>query len=226
MNKHLYWLLPILFLLLLAPFTSYLDIFISRCFFSPHNISFTHTPLLKSIYHLGPIPGLTSVAISLFLLLSSYFYKPFKRFTAPALSLTLTLALGSGLLINVILKDHWNRPRPKQIVEFGGLQNYRPFYSPNFDVPPEPSKSFPSGHASMGFFFFSLCFLAKRHKSRFLFSIGVFLTVTLGSSLSLTRIAQGGHFFSDTIISALIMWLTALAIDWLVYERLKLNKPY
>ena len=34
--------------------------------------------------------------------------------------LALTLALGPGLLVNGLLKEHWSRPRPGEVVEFGG----------------------------------------------------------------------------------------------------------
>ncbi|MFT4553423.1 MAG: lipid A 4'-phosphatase [Chlamydiales bacterium] len=224
MNKYLFWAIPTLTLLLLTPFTPALDISIARAFYNPENISFTHSVWLKAIYHWGVIPGIATVAISIFILISSFFHTPWKVFRAPALSLILSLALGSGLIINVILKDHWNRPRPKQVVEFGGQQQYRPYYSPNFDTPPEPSKSFPSGHASMGFFFLSLCLVAKRHKSRVLFISGLTLTVILGSLLSMTRIAQGGHFFSDIVLAAFIMWYTALTIDWYLYDKIKLHR--
>ena len=39
-----------------------------------------------------------------------------------ALFLIATLALGPGLLTNVILKDHWGRPRPIDVRQFGGVE--------------------------------------------------------------------------------------------------------
>ncbi len=66
----------------------------------------------------------------------------------------------------------------------------------------------------MGFYFFSLIFLGKGLNSRFLYYSGLFLVVTLGGALSLTRILQGGHFFSDVLASAVIMWYTS----WALYE--------
>lgn len=224
MNKYFLWITPTLLLILLTPFTPELDLSFAKAFYKAEIISFTHSKWLKTIYHWGVIPGLLTGAISVFILISSYFHAPWRTFRTPALSLILSLALGSGLIINVILKDNWNRPRPKQVVEFGGQQHYRPYYSPNFETPPEPSRSFPSGHASMGFFFFSLCLVARRHGSKALFISGVALTVTLGFLLSVTRIAQGGHFFSDTVIAAYIMWYTALTIDWWLYDKIKLHR--
>ena len=40
------------------------------------------------------------------------------------LFLMATLALGPGLLVNVILKDHWGRPRPIDVTQFGGEQHF------------------------------------------------------------------------------------------------------
>ncbi|PWB64999.1 MAG: PAP2 family protein, partial [Deltaproteobacteria bacterium] len=38
--------------------------------------------------------------------------------------LLLCVIIGPGLIINGILKDHWGRPRPRQIVEFAGRMEY------------------------------------------------------------------------------------------------------
>src|SRR6476619_7728679 len=34
-----------------------------------------------------------------------------------------TMILAPGLLVNVLLKDHWGRPRPIDVTQFGGNQN-------------------------------------------------------------------------------------------------------
>ena len=36
------------------------------------------------------------------------------------LFLTTTLALAPGLVTNIILKDNWSRPRPIDVIQFGG----------------------------------------------------------------------------------------------------------
>lgn len=222
-KKHCSWLLPLFILILLTPFTPFLDLTTSNFFFNKETSSFVQHPFLKAIYHLGVLPGLLTAAIALFFLVGTFFCTSWKRFLAPALSLILTLAIGSGLIINTILKENWNRPRPKQTLQFGGQQKYRPYYLPNLDTPIEPSKSFPSGHASMGFYFFSLSLIFLRHKRKKLFIYVTIISIILGGLLSFTRIAQGGHFFSDVIISAFIMWLTALCINWWLYDKLKLH---
>jgi lipid A 4'-phosphatase len=40
------------------------------------------------------------------------------------LFLMATMALGPGLLVNVGLKDHWSRPRPIDVTQFGGDQHF------------------------------------------------------------------------------------------------------
>ena len=42
------------------------------------------------------------------------------------LFLAICLSMGPGILANVVLKDHWGRARPKQVVEFGGAKTFTP----------------------------------------------------------------------------------------------------
>jgi len=144
-----------------------------------------------------------------------------KAYRKAAWILVLSLALGAGLIANVILKDHWGRPRPTQIEEFGGTMSFRPFYMPNFSISTlkESKKSFPSGHATMGFYFLSLYFVGKRYDNKLIYFLGILLTVSLGTALGITRLAQGGHFFSDIIATAAIMWYTALILDTIIHKN-------
>jgi hypothetical protein len=36
------------------------------------------------------------------------------------LFILLSVILGPGLLVNLVFKDHWGRPRPRQVVALGG----------------------------------------------------------------------------------------------------------
>ncbi|MCE2981992.1 MAG: phosphatase PAP2 family protein, partial [Parachlamydia sp.] len=105
----------------------------------------------------------------------------------------------------------WGRPRPRQVQAFGGTHPFIPFYQPSFHAL-ERFKSFPSGHSSMGFYFFSLVFLGRQQRNKKLVQCGWGMALGLGAALSLARIAQGGHFLSDTLFSGLIMWGTAWAL--------------
>ena len=70
----------------------------------------------------------------------------------------------------------------------------------------------------MGFYFFSLALVFKRWGRRGLFYAAMAFSFALGIALGITRMAQGGHFLSDVLATALIMWLTAYACDWLAYS--------
>lgn len=212
--------LPAFALLFISPVAESIDLSLSSYFYEPVHQTFSHSYPLKLIYHLGPFPALLTAFFSLLGLAASFFYPSLIKHRPSFLSLSLTLIIGSGLIINAGLKEYWQRPRPKQIEAFGGSQNYQNFYLPNLQETPEPFRSFPSGHASMGFYFLSLALVARRYNHKPLLYAALFLTYTLGPLLSFTRIAQGGHFFSDVLASAAIMGLVALIIDTTLYKRL------
>lgn len=209
---------PLLLWLLFTPLSPWIDKKIAYYFYNES--SFQTNSLWNAVYFYGIWPAWVAIFFATLALIYSFFSVN-KRLLKPALFLLLTLAVGSGLIIHGILKDHWGRPRPKQVIEFGGHQPFRPYYDNNIGHQPEPSKSFPSGHASMGFYFFTFILLGNFYKSRWLYWTGMILSWGLGILLSLTRIAQGGHFFSDTLASALIMWLTAWTFYYILFGSME-----
>lgn len=204
-------LIPILLLIFFAPWSDQIDLWISGQFF--HAEQFQSSPLLDGIYHYGLLPGWLLAGAAAVGLIFSFIFSSLHKWRCVCLYLVLTLAIGSGLIAHLILKDHWGRPRPKQSVEFGGGQPFRPFYSPNLLHQAEPSKSFPCGHCTMGFYFFALMLLGIRYKHKQIFWLGLGLSLSLGVLLGYARIAQGGHFFSDVLVSAFVMWWTALLLS-------------
>ena len=134
--------------------------------------------------------------------------------------MTLTLVIGAGLVTNLGFKEYWGRPRPKQVIEFGGKHEYRPFWIPDFHTRHDPQRSFPSGHVAMGFYFLSMVLVGKRYHSPLLKNMGLFLVIFLGGGLMIARVVQGGHFFSDVIVSPILMWYVAKGVDWWLYSRL------
>ena len=70
-----------------------------------------------------------------------------KLFTGRRLMfLTLSFALGPGLIVNVILKNASHRPRPTQVETFGGANPFRPWYA--FDGGCATNCSFVSGEVA------------------------------------------------------------------------------
>jgi len=122
------------------------------------------------------------------------------------------LIVGPGLVVNATLKDHWDRPRPRQVVEFGGEWAYEPPFSPTFEC--QNCHSFVSGHASIGFFFFSIALFSRRRK-------WLWLPVIAGSVIGATRIVQGGHYFSDVVFSGWVVWFCSLILYALFFEPKK-----
>ncbi len=221
MNKQtLTWLIPIILMILIAPFTPWLDLSIAKYFYHPENLAkFSTGPLFDFVFNYGIVPAWIVFIFSTIILSLSYILKRFTSWRAPCLVLVLSFVMGAGFFTHLLLKDHWGRPRPRQVTEFGGTQNFRPFYSPNFFDQPEPSKSFPCGHCSMGFYFFALALVGYRLNKKWLTYLGFGIALALGVLLGACRIMQGGHFFSDVLFSALLMWLTALSMDFLIYSN-------
>jgi lipid A 4'-phosphatase len=111
-----------------------------------------------------------------------------------ALYLLVAIALGPGLVTNVVFKDHWGRARPREVIEFGGKRQFTPALIISNQCP--KNCSFYSGHAAIGFFWASLAFVLRR---RYLFIVGFIL----GWLFGLLRLFQGAHFLSDIVFAGL-----------------------
>ena len=135
---------------------------------------------------------------------------PFDRRTIPFL--LLSIAIGPGLLTNTVLKDHWGRARPSQVVEFGGTKLFTPVLQPSDQC--GHNCSFPSGHGAMAFSLVGLGFLpATRRRRQWVTGAAL----GFGALVALVRIGQGGHFLSDNIFAALLVGAVAWGLHrWVV----------
>lgn len=115
--------------------------------------------------------------------------------------LFLVLVLGAGVIVNVALKDNFGRARPRDIVQFGGVEHY----TPPFVISGQCTKncSFSSGEAAGGFFSLALALALSRRRAVFVAALGI------GALVSFCRIASGAHFFSDTVVSFFVMLIVA-----------------
>lgn len=155
------------------------------------------------LYDNGPRPAL--IVSVLALIWTIYVGVKRRKLEREALYLALVMIIGPGILVNAILKPMWGRPRPAELEQFGKKEQYERLweYDPSSD-----GKSFPSGHASTGFYFFALGFLCYRKRSRWTgiaFAGGIAFGLVMGS----VRVIQGGHFVSDVLWAAGICWFTA-----------------
>lgn len=166
-------------------------------------------PLWKGLYHFGTIPALLVTLASLVALARGWRGGRPAPWSKAAAYLVLCMAVGPGILVNLVLKDHWGRPRPRDVRNFGGEYPAETVWVRD---PSSPGKSFPCGHCTMGFYFFApgilLWRLGRRRMSRGVFSLAWGLGILLG----VARILQGGHFASDVLWGAGICWLVSLGL--------------
>jgi lipid A 4'-phosphatase len=121
----------------------------------------------------------------------------------------LALAIGPGLVVNVLFKDHWGRARPAQIAAFGGEARFSPAFVPSDQC--GRNCSFPAGDPSVGFVLVGAGFLAATPRLR---RTLVGAALGLGAVIGIARLAQGGHFLSDVIASGFLVFATT----WLLHR--------
>jgi lipid A 4'-phosphatase len=156
------------------------------------------------LYHWGVLPGIALGVVGVTVFLLSFSVSWLKEHRQPGLYLALALALGPGLIVNGLMKPWWGRPRPCQVMEFGGEASYRPPLELGHYF---PGASFPSGHASIGFALMAPMFLAyrrHRHLAGAFFALGMIGGTIMGAA----RIVQGRHFLSDVMWSAAAVYFT------------------
>lgn len=176
----------------------------------------------KWIYHFGTLPAVVMAVAALTALLLGLRGGNLASWTKAAAYLVLCMAIGPGILVNLVLKDHWGRPRPRDVDTFGGDYPAERVWIAD---PASPGKSFPCGHCTMGFYFFAPGIMLW-HLGRRRAAVGMFaLAVGLGLLLGIARILQGGHFASDVLWGAGICWLVALGLFYAMGldERLEWN---
>ena len=128
------------------------------------------------------------------------------------LFLCASLIVGSGLIVNLGLKDHSHRPRPVHVREFGGDEDFRPWF--RFDGACRRNCSFASGEAASGAWMLAPALLAPPpFQTVAIIGAGIFAIAT-----SALRLAFGGHFLSDVLFGGLISAFVVVAM-WRVYAR-------
>ncbi len=169
----------------------------------------------KQLYHYGNIPALIVVLGALIVLAKSFFKEKTAKYQKMAGFLVLVMLLGPGIIVNSVLKQHWGRPRPREVVEFGGHSKFERVC--DYDKM-SGGNSFPCGHATMGFFFFAPALLFRRKKLKF---YGILLFAWIyGLAIGMARIIQGGHFTSDVLWAAMIVYW----VSYLLYYLMGLDK--
>ncbi len=213
--------IPLIALLSLSlPFYLWdIDLLVSGWFYNASALN--PWPLLEKwpwylLYSFGTWPALALAVLALLLVVAGIFYRQLHRYRRHALYLVAVMIIGPGLIVNVIFKDNFGRPRPRDIIEFGGQQQYHVLLQPDWG---NKGRSFPCGHCSCAFYFFVLYFLLKRSKRRWLSFAGLAFGVSYGLLMGIARIGQGGHYVSDVMWSAGFVYLTAAGLYHIMYVK-------
>ncbi len=133
---------------------------------------------------------------------------PRRRLFIPGRAIILmiaTLALAPGLLANVVLKDHWGRPRPIDVTEFKGDEQFVPWWDPRGPCP--KNCSFIAGEPSGAFWTLAPAALAPPPWR----AVAYAGALVFGAAIGALRMAGGGHFFTDVVFAGvftfLIIWI-------------------
>lgn len=118
-----------------------------------------------------------------------------------------SLALGPGLLVNGVLKEHWGRYRPFDVSEFGGSGKFVAWWDPRGGCP--TNCSFVSGDVAGAMWTIAPAALAPPQWRALAY--GAALTLT--GAMAAIRVMQGGHFSSDVIFAGVFTFL----VIWLCY---------
>lgn len=212
-SKTGFWIALLLCILLSILFVIFpqIDIQISSIFFNHGYFLKQEWMTIVRIIFASAIFWL--IVILIFTILWSVLRKKYQMIRS-ALYLLLCFSLGPGLLVNVILKDHWGRPRPVQVTQFGGNKTFQKPWVISQQC--DTNCSFVAGEPSAAFAFFALLALIKKKK---IWQWPVTCLLTLNWLLiSYIRIAEGGHFLSDILIGATLTYMVIWICYYLVYK--------
>jgi len=194
------------------------DIALERYFYSTEKgWLLTYLPFWDFLYRYGIFPGYFLAFAGLIMITLSYWNVKYINYRKASMVLIFTLVVGPGLIVNLVLKDHTGRPRPREITEFGGNEK---FVCVCEKAATNDGKSFPCGHCSMGFYL-AIPYLFLRNRKKILAYSVLALGVGYGIIIGIARMMAGGHFASDVLWAGGIVWLTALT----GYYLFRADKP-
>ena len=122
------------------------------------------------------------------------------------------LALGPGLIVNGLLKEFWGRPRPVNLDVFGGDAVHQMVWVISDWC--DGNCSFVSGEASSSAWLVAAALVTPKQVRPYATAI----TLLYAMSLSLNRIAFGGHFLSDVVLAWLICGLVFAILYRLIFD--------
>jgi len=192
-----------------------LDLKIASLFYDPAAHAFAATGDWVPYVRDAATALITLLVAPAFLAIAGKLIMPKRRMLIPgraALFLSVTLILGPFLLANVILKDHWARMRPTDIVAFGGAERFTPWWDPSGPCP--DNCSFIGGEASSAFWTLAPAALTPPQWRPLAYGAAV----AFGAAIGGLRMAGGAHFFTDIVFAGVFMFLVIWTLHGLIYR--------
>jgi membrane-associated PAP2 superfamily phosphatase len=139
--------------------------------------------------------------------------RPRSRMAVPGRAvvyLITTIVLAPLLTANVLFKDNWARPRPRDVAAFGGTESFVPWWDPRGTC--KENCSFVAGEAAGAFWTLAPASLAPAPWRPLAYAAAI----VFGAAIGTLRMAFGGHFFSDVVFAGVFTFL----IIWIVHALL------
>ena len=203
-NKFNLSLVVFLFLAIFLSVGSSVDIYFSHLFYFGNNQF-----LLQSYYYITIFVRkiiLPSIVIYIYILPIFSFFLPIKKLYLKyefkfrdILFLWVISIFNLGIVVNLFFKNIWGRARPGDILQLGGKENFTPWFQISDAC--SSNCSFVSGDAAVGFSLIALYFLTKR-------IVFFWSSLFFGFGIGLVRIMEGGHFISDVVMAAMVLYLS------------------
>jgi lipid A 4'-phosphatase len=195
-----------------------IDLWFSGLFAGPNRTGFPVGGLTAFIFLRNVNRALTAIIPTVLVIgVIAKLVRPDRRSLVPpakAAFLLVTLAVASGIVANLIFKDHWGRPRPVNVDVFGGMFPFVPAWRVSDYC--AANCSFVSGEGSSAMWLLGLAVLLPAVWRPTALKV-LFAFVVL---VSLNRIAFGGHFLSDVLLA----WGFTLLIMAIAY-RYMIERP-
>jgi lipid A 4'-phosphatase len=192
-----------------------LDIWFSRLFRDPDTGFFpmTRLPAFMGLRSFGEILVWLTVLVLIIGTLIKLALPERPSLIPPRATLFLitTLVLGPGLIVNLVFKNHWGRPRPVSVDTFGGDLPFVGVWQMSDHC--TRNCSFVSGEASVAMWLLAIAIVLPLPWRRWAIRVLLVLVILL----SFNRVAFGGHFLSDVLLAWGITLLVIAIAHRLIY---------
>ena len=192
-----------------------LDVQIASLFYDPATGTFSASGAWVPYVRDAATLLITLLVAPAFLAIVGKLVMPRRRMLIPgraALFLSITLTLGPFILANIVLKDHWARMRPTDIVQFGGTERFTAWWDPSGPCP--DNCSFIGGEASAAFWTLAPAALTPPQWRPLAYGAAL----AFGAAIGVLRMASGAHFFTDIVFAGVLMFVVVWVFHGLIYR--------